>query len=383
MTTGRRVTLPLAVSGSDLLAGLRPALSSWLGEAHWPGWIERVGAVPRCNRMFLEIHPASSPARCDIVTSLSLSDGSLSAWLAAGFEHRSPVWAATIALLRDWRCELATGQGGLRDQCMMMWLEFDLVPNDPALGNPALFIALVPGANIQALSASLAGYPTLADEVCRFAALIRDHDVWQRSDDLVLGHIGLMASRPSGASGSSLRSCWRCDSEAQLLQRLSLLGIADDGTVLHAEMARLRPLLHRGNSLMLDCDSADRFFGAFAVEVNVFQRQLAPAVAGCDAVLQAVVELGFLTPDQKRQLQRINGRFLTGSGRSVYCLLHHIKFRFVDTRIVEAKLYWLVRVINTRARWHDTRVFDHADEAALPWQVDLMDERVPSERVID
>lgn len=379
MTARRRASLPQAVSGGDLLAGLRPALSSWIGAAHWPRWLDRASAVPSSNRMFLELHPGSRPARCDIVTSLCISDGSLAAWLEAGFEQRSPVWAATIALLQDWRRELAAGQGALRDQCMMMWLEFDLAPHEAALGDPALFIALVPGADIQALSASLAGYPALADQVSRFAHLLRHQAPWQAADAMALGHIGYMASRLTASSASSLRSCWRCDSEDQIRQWLTLLGIARDGGVLRREWARLRPLMRRGNSLMLDCDSAEQFLGAFAVEVNVFQRQWAPAVAGCDAVLQAIADLGFLTPEQTRQLRRMNGRYLSDSGQTVFCLLHHIKFRFMESRVVEAKLYWLVRVINPQPDAHDTRVFDCAHEATLPWHGPLMTGRVRSD----
>jgi hypothetical protein len=170
------------------------------------------------------------------------------------------------------------------------------------------------------------------------------------ADGLVLGHIGYMAGRQGDNEILPLRSCWRCDDFDHLNWLLTLAAIPVEYRCFANEFLRLIALLSRGNSLMLDLDSQARFLDGFAVEINLFRRDLDDAKRQSAEVLRILRILGHITPEQALRLERLTDRAVTPSGRWIYCLLHHVKIRFHQSRAVEVKLYWLTRVTDHQPR---------------------------------
>jgi hypothetical protein len=286
--------------------------------------------------------------RCDVVTSITSDDGSLAAWLAQRQVRTGPAWEKSLDLLGAWKSELLAGYGPLRDLCLMMWFEFDLLPGKQTLGAPSLFIALAPRVNLAALGAHLGAYPELRDAVTQLATVLTHGGLGQAlsSNPLLLGHIGYMSARQRGTSALPLRSCWRCDDEAHMVQLLEAAGAGLDKSRFVTELERIKPLLDLGNSLMLDLDNHAQFLETFAFEVNVFRRDVDAAMSQATAVLGLLRRLGFVTAVDMARLGPLSGSAATPAGGNLYCLLHHVKFRIEHARIVEVKLYWLVRVID-------------------------------------
>lgn len=340
----------LALPGAALAEVLKPRLAPWLGPTAWRHWRRSLAEIPVANRLFLELHVTDPPRRCDIVSSVTVADGSLASWARAARGRRSAVWQQVRAVLRAWQSALVLGEGALWDDALMMWLEFDQLPNRRGLGDPSLFIALRPGADLPRLAGALGGFPALQAAVGRFAWDFVPCRPGLTDADLRLGHIGYMAARPSSGVALPLRSCWRMTGAAELPALLRAAGLTVDGAALDAALRRLAPLLALGNSLMLDLDSDDACHAAFAVEINLFERGLAPAARRAETVCRLLADLGFLTPGEAAALDTLTGAALAAQDRWSFCLLHHVKLRFSRFRIQDVKLYWLARVTDHQPR---------------------------------
>lgn len=332
------------LTGDAFAAALTPHLTPWIGAAAWRGWQQRLAAVPLSNRLFLELHLGLAARRCDIVSSITAADGTLAAWAVHARVQPGCVWQEAGALLRAWQRQRAAGEGGFWADCLMMWFEFDLLPEASALEAPSLFIALRPGADLGGLAEAAAAFPDLRTAIARFAAWRAQAPPAFRAEPLLLGHIGYMAARAGPGTVLPMRSCWRCDDAAHLRHLLAVSGLPIDHAVLGQEFARLAGLLSLGNSLMLDLDSDHGLLDAFAVEINLFQRDGPAAVARIQAVLRLLAALGHVSPAERSALDALTTARTVAPGGTIFCLPHHMKIRFHNSRLDSVKLYWLARV---------------------------------------
>jgi len=332
------------LTGEAFGAALEPHLTPWIGPDAWPAWQRRLAGVPRANRLFLECHLGLAARRCDIVSSITAADGTLAAWAAHARVQPGCVWQEAGALLQAWQRQLVAGEGALWADCLMMWFEFDLAPEASDLDAPSLFIALRPGAALEALGETAAVFPDLQTAIARFAAWLGRADPAFRAAPLLLGHIGYMAARAEPGEVLPLRSCWRCDDAAHLAALLALSGLKREAAAFKAALARLGDLIALGNSLMLDLDIGDRPQGDFAIEINLFQRDGRAAAARIGTVLRLLADLALVTPAEAAALRSLTTVRATAGEGSLFCLPHHVKIRFRDGRIDGAKLYWLARV---------------------------------------
>lgn len=339
-----------ALCGAAFARALQPLLRPWFeGEAasaaaDWQGWQQRLARIPLADRLFLELPLGQERRRCDIVCSITPGDGTLAAWIDQQSDAAAIVWRQACAVLQAWQRQLAAGQGALWAECLMMWFEFDLLPEVSLLGEPSLFIALRPGAAVAALAEPAAVFPDLRLAIERFAAWRADAPAIFRQDALLLGHIGYMAARAGAGEVLPLRSCWRCDDLAHLWRLLAASGLAVDLDLLAADIAPLAALMALGNSLMLDLDTDRRVHAAFAVEINLFERRPDAAAARIAAVIGVLGRLGLITPAEAAALAPLTGQAEVAPARWIFCLPHHVKLRVSGSRIDSVKLYWLARV---------------------------------------
>jgi hypothetical protein len=317
---------------------MKQPLSSWMGE-EFHTWLVAINELPICNALFLEVHPTFCQPRCDIVTRLMASDGTLSAILSDHPLRKSPVWGKTLGILAKWQQQLDHQVGTLRTSCFAMWLEFDLFAKQSSPGDPAVFIALTPQADIGELAGELADYPEFQQAIVTSMRLVMH---LRGSDSLILGHIGFMAPRQREDSILPLRSCWRCKNIAHFYEVLSLAGNDFDRSILQNQIRRLNDVEKYINSFMLDLDSRAGFRSDFALEVNVFNsRDASPERE--NVLLDMIVGLGFMSIAQKRKLIKLSNRYLfLDDKQSFDCSLHHIKFGFSKSRLHEVKCYWFV-----------------------------------------
>lgn len=331
-----------------MLDCMKPALSAWLGETHIDDWLAATDVLPICSALFLEVHPASGEPRCDLVTSVVASDGSLSAFLRHPPVGNSPIWRKTLATLRKWAQQLDAQDGRLRSDCFMIWLEFDLCARQNHIASPGIFLALTPRSDLRGLAAELGDYPDLQRAVLNFQDIIlKETPLLQdlmHSNALALGHIGYMGSRQDGDHLMPLRSCWRCDDLPHVQELLKLAGIYFDATRLQKELRWVDGIVQYVNSVMLDLDTDTGHSPDFSVELNVF-RPTDPLLRTREsAILQAIVERGLMSITEKQKLTAWSGQYISASGQGFDCSLHHIKMKFSDSRIQQIKCYWLNRV---------------------------------------
>jgi hypothetical protein len=332
----------------QMLEPLRPALSLWLGSGAAENWLGITSALPISSRLFLEFHPTSAAPRCDLITRVLASDGSLSAWLHHPAPKNSAAWQETSAVLRRWQGQLRSREGILRTHCFMMWLEFDVFAESCDIGNPSIFIALTPQADVAELAEDLGDYPDLQAAILDFHHASRQTTSLYRNvmclNSLTLGHIGYMASRGEDDARLPLRSCWRCDDFEHFYRILASARVPFDHDSLVEQTRWLQHNARHINSLMLHLDSSGDFRSDFSLEVNVMTPDIDLSEDRETALLQSLVEHGFMSAGQRRILLMLRGRYSTGSGQAFWCSLHHIKLKFVGSVVQDVKCYWLIRI---------------------------------------
>jgi hypothetical protein len=332
----------------QIFGAMTQALSSWLGEEEIENWLGAVDTLPICSTLFLEVHPASIQPRCDIVISVVASDGSLSAFLQNPAVGTSSIWRKTIATLKKWEQQLRSKKGALRTHCFMMWLEFDLCVRQKSLGDPAIFIALTPQADIGELAEQLNDYADFQSALLNLKyASLKNSPLLQsfmRTNSLALGHIGYMGSRQKADQLLPLRSCWRCNDIAHFQQLLMFAGISFDRPILLEQLGWLEDIAIYINSFMLDLDNHTDFMPDFSLELNVYNPRANSPTERESVLLQAIVDCGFMSIDQKQKLLIFSGHYFLESEQTFDCLLHHIKLRCSGSKIQEIKCYWLISV---------------------------------------
>jgi hypothetical protein len=163
-----------ALRPAQMLEPVGPVLSSWLGPGEAGKWLGLVGQLPICSRLFLEFHPAAATPRCDIITSVLASDGSLSAWQHETAPRDSDIHAKILGILRKWNEQLIYRRGSLRANAICGWMEYDLLPPYDDLGCPALGIALMPRANLKELAVDFAEFDEAAHSISSFQRSVSD-----------------------------------------------------------------------------------------------------------------------------------------------------------------------------------------------------------------
>ncbi|KAB8029205.1 hypothetical protein [Fluviispira multicolorata] len=336
----------------QMLEGMRTNLLPWFGQNDFENWLNIVSTIPNCGRLFLEIHPFSPTSRCDIITSILASDSSLSAWLDAPVSSSSIIWEKTSSILRRWQKQICSQKGNLRSMCFMMGLEFDLFAQQNNLGDPSILFTLTPKDNIQELAEEISDYPELHSAVLNFLSAIKKKTkLYERVvqlNPITLGHIGYMASRQNKNDILPLRSCWRCDDIEHFYQILLISGIQFDKSLLLNELIWLENIKEYINSFMLHLDNYDIFEADFSLEVNVVNSQMHLSEKRENAILQAIINLGFLSSEQKHVLMNFSNRYSLGNDQIFYCSLHHFKIKFSNSKIQEIKCYWLIRTVDIR-----------------------------------
>lgn len=192
----------------QILEPLTSPLESWLGPEALENWLATLKPLPYCGRLFLEFHPALSSPRCDVIIGVLASDGSLSGWIEQGPQDSRPIWNKTRALLKKWHRQLGSQQGALAAYCFMVWLEFDICATRIDAGDPSIFIALTPQADVARIADELGDYPELRDAITGFKATIARHSNIQeivQADPLVLG----ISDTWHRVSGTTL--VWHCE----------------------------------------------------------------------------------------------------------------------------------------------------------------------------
>jgi hypothetical protein len=327
----------------QILEAMREPLSLWFGQNRVDLWFQRIGSLPACNSLFLEIFTNSSSPRCDIITGVEATDGSLSLLLDGSIVRTTEAWRNTLSLLGQWRQQFHKGNGFLRTQCYTMWLEFDIKESEQCIDGPSVFIALTPGSKIGDLVHSLSDYLDFQQAIYTNYELVEKE---RNDDELVLGHIGYMAARRTVGEILPLRTCWRCKNIQHAFQLLRRACIPFDGKVIEKQIYWLDDLYEFVNSILLDLDINTKFQVDFALEFNFFRPYEKPS--NNEILLNKLIELKLLTKDQKEKLAGFSDTFLLSDGRSLDCLLHHMKLKFSNSKIQDVKYYWKAVIIRNK-----------------------------------
>jgi hypothetical protein len=338
----------ISVTPAQLLKPLKPTLVKWFEQTGAENWLRLVAELPISNRVFLEFHPASAVERCDVITRLMFSDGSLDHWLDRPTREESSAWRKSLQMLEAWRSQVQSGRGALQRAIFLMWLEFDLKSSSDTIGDPALGIGLTPFPDLAALADDLGDYKDLQQALRGFLRLAGpgsklDGEIL-RGDPLVLGHLGYMASRGNGDHGVlPLRSCWRCEDLDHVFRILHHAGIPHDIDLLASELRSFTGWEVKANSIMLHLDSGPLFARDFSLEVNVFTPNVVRAKPKERDLFQYMVRRGFLEGAQRDILSTLTARHVLPRGQITSCSLHHIKLALKKSKVTDVKFYWLSR----------------------------------------
>lgn len=325
-----------AAPAGQMIRAMKKPLVLWLGENTIGSWLSCTDGLPACSGLFLEMIADTSGNRCDIITRIIASDGTLSGIHNSPLVRTTALWRKTAAMMKKWKQNLDGQDGFLRTHCFAMWLEFDIHPQSQSPGDPSVFIALTPQGLVDELSEELGDYPELQQAIVQNHALLEQV---RGSDALVLGHIGYMAARQADDKILPLRSCWRCNDMPHMYRLLELAGIPYDRAVLREELRCLDNISGYINSLMLDLDTDMGFMPGFSLELNVY-KPFANSNRREEALLQEFTDLGFMSDEQKRSLMELSNSYVLDNGQTFVCSLHHIKLKFSGSRIREIKCYW-------------------------------------------
>lgn len=336
------------ISSRQILESIRPTLLKWFGSDDFDNWLNVAETIPATSRLFLEFHLVDSlNPRCDLITGVRATDGSLSAWLTYFPNHQDIIWENTKNLLYAWRQALNRREGFLRTHCFLMWLEFDIHARQGKLGVPSIFIALTPHTKHTEIAEDLGCYANLQTAIFRFDELInysasRLKNITQ-TNSLQLGHIGYMASRQRAGVILPLRSCWRCKDIEEVFHVLSASCIQFDCALITNQLDWLKFIPYI-NSFILHLDSDRSFSEDFSLEVNVFRPNDDINFEKDHTILQSIEDQNLMNKNQKEILLGLRGYYHPTEQAKFSCSLHHFKIKFNNSVIQEVKCYWLVYV---------------------------------------
>jgi len=326
--------MPLA---KEFLRAMKAPILSWLDSDDKDDWYLAADNLPICNNLFLELHTNSNESRCDIITSLAYSDGTLSEFLNKHNATTSPVWCRTVDFLENWHEQLKGKDGFLKKYIFSVWLEFDLRPEFYNSMDPSIFIALTPFANIDELTKDLKEYPDFQTSLQNSLPFLKG---LKKDDPIILGHIGYMAPRQNKKQSLFLRSCWRCNSVSHFLELLNESRIVFNYDILCNQIKWMYEIEGDINSYLLDLDSNETGYSSeFCLELNVYN-SLSPHKE--NLLLRKMEELGFVSSKQKQSFKKFSGNYILNSKKPFNSTLHHIKLKFIDSQIAEIKCYWRV-----------------------------------------
>jgi hypothetical protein len=337
-----------AVSSQKILKVMRPVLLKWLGPEVVDVWLDTASSISATSRIFLEVHPSLTIPRCDIITSIRESDGSLSSWLNS-LSHFSlnSIWGKTSSVLSEWQQSIARKKGCLRTDLFLLWLEFDILAIQNGLGNPSIFIALTPYANLVDVANELECYNDLKVAILQFDAMIVKNTpslkALIKESPLKLGNVGYMASRHENSKNHILRSCWRCNDVYDVFNVLLLANISFNREELMEQLSWLNKISYV-NSFMLHLDSAEEFYRDFSLEVNVYSPSKDVDYKKDNLIFDEIVDQGFMRKEQKDIFSEFKGSYPQSDCVEFNCSLHHFKIKFVNQIMKEIKCYWLLRV---------------------------------------